>query len=84
MGRVLLLFGFGAVTVVGAAVLFALLAWNDAVPGPSQATASTVLHKHSIGPSCGNRAWPYYEPGCLRDLREPDGQARAARVITAQ
>jgi len=31
--------------------------------------------------SC-TQAWPYYEQGCLRDSREPNNAARAARVVT--
>jgi len=25
--------------------------------------------------------WPYYEQGCLRDSRQPDGKAKAVRII---
>ncbi len=29
------------------------------------------------------RAWPYYEPACLRDDRRSDGKVRVVRVIVA-
>lgn len=30
---------------------------------------------------CSQNAWPYYEAACLRDTRNPFGQARKVRVI---
>jgi len=35
-----------------------------------------------IGGDCSERAWPYFEAGCLRDMRNPYGQARPARVVS--
>lgn len=29
-------------------------------------------------------SWPYYEPACLRDDRQPDGRARVVRVISIE
>ena len=29
-------------------------------------------------------SWPYYQPECLRDDRQPDGRARAVRIISAE
>jgi hypothetical protein len=31
---------------------------------------------------CSQREWPYYETGCLRDTKYPDGRARAVRMIS--
>ena len=31
---------------------------------------------------CSEQAWPYIETKCLRDSREPMGQAKAVRIVT--
>lgn len=31
---------------------------------------------------CSQRAWPYFEAGCLRDTRNPFSQAREVRIVT--
>jgi hypothetical protein len=30
---------------------------------------------------CSGNAWPYFEASCLRDTRNPFGQAREARLV---
>ena len=32
---------------------------------------------------CSEQAWPYFEASCLRDRRTAMGQAKPARVVTA-
>jgi hypothetical protein len=34
------------------------------------------------GAGCA-QGWPYYEPSCLHDSRQPNGKARVVRVIPA-
>lgn len=36
-----------------------------------------------LGAKCSQNAWPYFEASCLRDTRNPFGQAREARVVSA-
>ena len=36
-----------------------------------------------LGDKCSQQAWPYFEAGCLRDQRFALGQAKPARVVTA-
>jgi len=31
---------------------------------------------------CSQKAWPYFEAGCLRDARNPFGQSRDVRVVS--
>ena len=35
-----------------------------------------------IGPYCSQRAWPYYETHCLRDLRPLSAQTKPMRIVT--
>ena len=35
-----------------------------------------------IGAACSAREWPYYEATCLRDAKQPFGQARQVRVVS--
>jgi hypothetical protein len=32
---------------------------------------------------CSQNAWPYFEASCLRDTRNPFGQAREVRIVSA-
>jgi hypothetical protein len=34
-------------------------------------------------PAC-RESWPYYEPTCLHDARQPDGRARVVRVVSIE
>jgi hypothetical protein len=36
-----------------------------------------------LGTQCSQQAWPYFEANCLRDKRTAMGQAKSARVVTA-
>ena len=35
------------------------------------------------GTRCSEQAWPYFEANCLRDKRMAMGQAKSARIVTA-
>ncbi len=36
-----------------------------------------------LGSECSQRAWPYFEAACLRDARNPFGQAGEVRIVSA-
>lgn len=40
------------------------------------------LDVHSYGTACSERAWPYFEPSCLRNTNSAIRQARVVRVVT--
>jgi hypothetical protein len=76
------------------AILLATLvagAWI-VLPGNSdQVVASAPMHSgkgdrldiRPLGTKCSQQAWPYFEANCLRDRRVAMGQARTARMVTA-
>ena len=35
-----------------------------------------------LGTACSANGWPYFEASCLRDTRNPFGQAREARIVS--
>jgi hypothetical protein len=35
-----------------------------------------------LGANCSNNGWPYFEAACLRDTRNPFGQAREVRIVS--
>ena len=41
------------------------------------------LDMRPLGVQCSEQAWPYFEAGCLRDRRMALGQAKPARIVTA-
>jgi hypothetical protein len=52
---------------------------RGSVPGAKADRADT----RPLARDCSQRAWPYFEAGCLRDARNPYGQAREARLVSA-
>jgi hypothetical protein len=69
--------------VVGTAFFFAVL-WNDVLVGaPRVAVHGGDLKPHPTDSSCSGRTWPYYDAQCLSDLRQPDGRARAVRIVAS-
>jgi hypothetical protein len=78
---------------ISAVVLAALVAgaWI-VVPGTSDTVVASAplnngkgdrLDYRPIGPDCSEQAWPYFEANCLRDRRHAMGQAKVARIVTA-
>jgi hypothetical protein len=37
-----------------------------------------------LGTQCSQKGWPYFEAACLRDVRNPYGQARSVRIVAAR
>lgn len=74
--------------IVGAAIAAACLV---AVPSLSQqvhASAPTLGAKgdradaRPLGTACSQHEWPYFEAACLRDAKNPFGEARQVRMVT--
>jgi hypothetical protein len=78
-------FSLLAVMALGAAVVLALPGFSPNVEArtdnPRLAMKSDRLDERPIGTACSHRAWPYYEPRCLRDLRPSARRPRAVRMI---
>ena len=61
-----------------------------ALPMMSQVRASAPMlgakgdrvDARPIGSSCSTREWPYFETSCLRDAKQPFGQARQVRLVS--
>jgi hypothetical protein len=52
---------------------------HSSVPGVKADRADT----RPLATKCSQRAWPYIEAACLRDTRNPYGQARDVRIVSA-
>ena len=60
-----------------------------ALPSLSQVQASAPMlgakgdrvDARVIGTACSAREWPYFETSCLRDPKQPFGQARQVRQV---
>jgi MFS superfamily sulfate permease-like transporter len=50
----------------------------------SNVVSGNRLDERPIGPQCAQRAWPYYEAHCLRDLRPRNEQPKTVRVVTTE
>jgi hypothetical protein len=52
---------------------------RGSVPGVKADRADT----RPLARDCSRTEWPYFEASCLRDTRHPFGQARPARLVSA-
>lgn len=72
-----------AATFLLSSAVYILAAPASDVTAISQAAASNDQSPgHSIGARCSEKAWPYYESGCVRDLRQSTGRAQAVRIVS--
>jgi len=74
---------FAAVIVASAFVatlsLSAQVEARGSVPGVKADRADI----RPLAGDCSHHAWPYFEASCLRDTRNSFGQARNARLVSA-
>lgn len=85
MDRLPIVPGIAATLMAAGAAFFLAVLWNDALVGaPRVAVYGGDQKPAPTDPSCSGRVWPYYDAQCLRDLRQPDGRARAVRFVASQ
>jgi hypothetical protein len=72
--------------VIAAAIIAALITFGpmltsqvDAAPGP--VGKSDRADARPLAGDCSEKAWPYVEATCLRDTRNPQGQAHQVRFV---
>jgi hypothetical protein len=74
---------FAAAIVAGAFVatlsLSAQVEARGSVPGAKADRADT----RPLARDCSHNPWPYFEASCLRDTRNPFGQAHNVRLVSA-
>jgi hypothetical protein len=76
--------------VVAAAAVACFLTIITATADPAGASTGIRAGKdertidRSIGPKCSERAWPYYEAHCLRDLRPQSARPSSIRFVTTE
>ena len=49
---------------------------------PTFGVKSDRVDARPVGSSCSTREWPYFEASCLRDAKQPFGQARQVRMVS--
>ncbi len=77
--------GFAPEVAAGAANLRSSPALNAQQANAGQAGAAPRLRggqRH--GETACAESWPYYEVSCIRDDRQPDGRARAVRIVSIE
>jgi hypothetical protein len=53
----------------------------DAAAAPAPGVKSDRADARPLAADCSEKAWPYVEASCLRDTRNPLGQAREVRFV---
>lgn len=72
-----------AVIVAGAFVATLSLSAQVEARGSAPAAKADRADIRPLARDCSQNAWPYFEAACLRDTRNPFGQARDVRVVSA-
>jgi len=72
---------FAAALIAAGLTLAPSLSWQVEAGAPSPGGKSDRADARPIGVECSERAWPYMEASCLRDARNPSGQAREVRLV---
>jgi hypothetical protein len=73
--------------IVAAAIIAACLVFAPSLSPQVEAGAPSATGKadradaRPIAGDCSERPWPYMEANCLRDTRNPMGQAREVRFV---
>jgi hypothetical protein len=72
-----------AIAAIAAAcfVAFPSLSLQVQASSPALSGKSDRADTRPLAADCSQRAWPYIEAGCLRDTRNPFGQARQVRLV---
>jgi len=70
-----------AAAIAAAFVVLTSLSPQVQARGPVYGVKGDRVDTRPIGSNCSEREWPYFEAACLRDPRQPFGQARQVRII---
>ena len=72
-----------AALFAGTATILPSLSDKVVASAPIHGGKGDRLDIRPLGGQCSERAWPYFEANCLRDNRTTMGQAKSARIVTA-
>jgi len=77
------LYAIGAAAIVATAFV-ATLSISEQVEARAGAPALKADRAdiRPLATDCSQKAWPYFEAGCLRDARNAFGEARQVRIIS--
>ena len=73
--------------IAAAAIVAAAFITTLSLTQPVEARGAPVGAKgdradlRPLAADCSRNAWPYFEAACLRDARNPYGQARQVRIV---
>jgi hypothetical protein len=70
-----------AAIVAACFVAFPSLSFQVEASAPALSGKSDRADTRALAGDCSQRAWPYFEASCLRDTRNPLGEARTARFV---
>ena len=73
--------------VVAAAVIAAIIVAMPSLSmvqarAPALGAKGDRVDARALGTACSQREWPYFETSCLRDAKNPFGEARQVRIVT--
>jgi hypothetical protein len=72
-----------AVAAIVAACFVAFPSLSPQVEAGVPAAKSDRADTRPLATECSTREWPYFEAGCLRNARNPMGEAQMVRIISA-
>jgi hypothetical protein len=72
-----------AAIVAGAFVTAISIADRVDARGSTPGAKADRADSRPLAGTCSQNAWPYFEAACLRDTRNPFGQAHEARIVSS-
>lgn len=72
-----------AAAIAGTVMIVPSLSDKVVASAPMHSGKGDRLDIRPLGTQCSEQAWPYFEASCLRDKRAAMGQAKPARIVTA-
>jgi hypothetical protein len=70
-----------AAIIAGAFVAFLSLAMQVEASAHVAGAKGDRADARPLAGDCSRHAWPYFEASCLRDARNPYGEARTVRIV---
>jgi hypothetical protein len=70
-----------AAIVAACFVAFPSLSYQVQASAPVAGAKGDRADIRPLGVECSQKAWPYFEASCLRDVRHPLQEPRTARIV---
>ncbi len=75
-------YAIAAALIAAAIVALPSLSPQVQARAPALGAKGDRVDGRPLGTACSRREWPYFEAACLRDAKNPFGEARQVRMVS--